>query len=458
MNINLLKEYWEKYKIDFDTELFEKREKYKWNLLYQMYPKWNWDPNGDNLEMFSETFQVSGPKNLWLSGNFFPIEMCKWMMEKFPVETRNAMNLLFEESKEITERITGFTDVFNQMLPELAKLVTEKPINQHYHGDLRAISIYLTLQYPDKYFLYKHGMFVALSDALELQKVKKGSSSNYESYLNIANEIKTFIQLDSDFNSKYKSFTSRDGNYQDEYLHLLVQDFIYSIGSYYVPKETSKFKELIHDFDAFIKESDTILTKFEINQKFIGKNYVGYWDNYKIIGDSIAHYEIILRREKIYVEVHFEGSQLNKAIFSNKIKILPEKAIWFSWNKSKSIRYDKTFGFEDTNLIEKLANALLYLEENLGDQLRFIKNDTTYNLETNNSMNDNPLNQILFGPPGTGKTFNSINEALKIVDPIYFDANEKDREKLTKRFKELLIKNWDETKGQIAFCTFHQSF
>jgi hypothetical protein len=457
MNINLLKEYWEKYKIDFDTELFEKREKYKWNLFSQMYPRWNWDPNGDNLEMFSETFQVSGPKNLWLSGNFFPIEMCKWMMEKFPMETRNAMNLLFEESKDITERITGFTDVFNQKLPELAKLVTEKPINQHYHGDLRAISIYLTLQYPEKYFLYKHGMFSALSDALELQKVKRGSSSNYENYLKIANEIKSFIQQDSNFIAEYKNFTSREGNYLDKYLHLIVQDFIYSIGSYYAPKETSKFKELIHDFDAYIKDGDTILNQFEINQKYFSNYYVFYWDSHKVIGDKIVHYEIIERKNKVYIEVHFEGSKSQRDLFIESINFLPEKLIWIG-NKFKKIKFNESFEYVDPYIFEKLANALLYLEKNLGDQLRAVKNSTPFNLETSNSMNNKPLNQILFGPPGTGKTFNSVNEALKIVDPIYFEAHEQDREKLTERFKELLIKNWDETKGQIAFCTFHQSF
>jgi 5-methylcytosine-specific restriction protein B len=77
----------------------------------------------------------------------------------------------------------------------------------------------------------------------------------------------------------------------------------------------------------------------------------------------------------------------------------------------------------------------------------------------NTTENKQPqLNQILFGPPGTGKTFNTINEALKIVDPTYFETHQKDRKKLTDRFKELLIKDSDENKGQIAFCTFHQSF
>jgi hypothetical protein len=87
-----------------------------------------------------------------------------------------------------------------------------------------------------------------------------------------------------------------------------------------------------------------------------------------------------------------------------------------------------------------------------------LEEDNLNNIAKKRTFMDGNLNTILFGPPGTGKTFNSINEALKIVDPIYFEANEHDREKLTERFKELLIKNWDETKGQIAFCTFHQSF
>ncbi|GAO27685.1 hypothetical protein JCM15548_14528 [Geofilum rubicundum JCM 15548] len=68
------------------------------------------------------------------------------------------------------------------------------------------------------------------------------------------------------------------------------------------------------------------------------------------------------------------------------------------------------------------------------------------------------MNQILFGPPGTGKTYHTIDEALKIIDPDFYDNHSGNRKKLHDRFGELLITNWDAPVGNIAFCTFHQSF
>lgn len=67
------------------------------------------------------------------------------------------------------------------------------------------------------------------------------------------------------------------------------------------------------------------------------------------------------------------------------------------------------------------------------------------------------LNTILYGPPGTGKTFNTIDKALQIVAPEVYEQFRNDRAELTKRFRELLITDWANPKGQIAFVTFHQN-
>lgn len=63
-----------------------------------------------------------------------------------------------------------------------------------------------------------------------------------------------------------------------------------------------------------------------------------------------------------------------------------------------------------------------------------------------------PLNQILFGPPGTGKTYHTINKALAILDPAWLAEHETDRQALKTRFDELV------KEGRIDFVTFHQSF
>lgn len=68
-------------------------------------------------------------------------------------------------------------------------------------------------------------------------------------------------------------------------------------------------------------------------------------------------------------------------------------------------------------------------------------------------LNEDNKNFILYGPPGTGKTYNVINKALEIIDPEgYSEIAEDNREAILNQYKELV------DKGQIAFCTFHQSY
>lgn len=64
-----------------------------------------------------------------------------------------------------------------------------------------------------------------------------------------------------------------------------------------------------------------------------------------------------------------------------------------------------------------------------------------------------PLNLILFGPPGTGKTYLTTNHALSIIEKRSLsELALEDRKALRQRFEEYM------NSGQIAFVSFHQAF
>lgn len=76
--------------------------------------------------------------------------------------------------------------------------------------------------------------------------------------------------------------------------------------------------------------------------------------------------------------------------------------------------------------------------------------------DTKEKADEPPLNQILFGPPGTGKTYNTINQALAILAPEFLAKNRGDDDES----RECLKAEFDRfvTAERVRFVTFHQSF
>lgn len=111
-------------------------------------------------------------------------------------------------------------------------------------------------------------------------------------------------------------------------------------------------------------------------------------------------------------------------------------------NALEKIKPDwKTYqAFEETHAYKPTFNLIDLL---IGDKREPMKNP-------------HPLNQILYGPPGTSKTWHTVNHALAIIDDIPVDQLEmeskEDREDKMRRFNEL------KKSGQIEMVTFHQNY
>lgn len=127
------------------------------------------------------------------------------------------------------------------------------------------------------------------------------------------------------------------------------------------------------------------------------------------------------------------------------------KTIWDAINNSDL----KNEFIEDEDEYKKALNKVetsynkLYCQNE--DDKAVMQNQELQDSDTPQPV-PHPLNQILFGPPGTGKTYNTVNMALDIVRPIEGSQWEKEpREDARMEYQKQL------QDGHIVFTTFHQS-
>lgn len=109
--------------------------------------------------------------------------------------------------------------------------------------------------------------------------------------------------------------------------------------------------------------------------------------------------------------------------------------------------------FNDYRSVARKYKEYLDSEKNniRNSQSLEIKNSNIGKIMQNEKKQTQALNQILFGSPGTGKTYKTINKALEIIDPEFYYNNKDKRDVLKTKFEEY------KKSGQIEFITFHQS-
>jgi 5-methylcytosine-specific restriction endonuclease McrBC GTP-binding regulatory subunit McrB len=140
----------------------------------------------------------------------------------------------------------------------------------------------------------------------------------------------------------------------------------------------TRFSEAIDAFINYLKISDSIISSFTFGDYSSRSKYVWISDQLNIISDSTCHYELIQRKDingniGISVEIHFED-KFKKEYFSLLKDNLPSDVYWNDQHKPNiSITYQNIFSYSDPELLIKIEAALVYLEINLGDKIRKIK-------------------------------------------------------------------------------------
>ena len=201
------------------------KEKFKWEAVKCFQD--NWDISTDNFtEMLINSLAKTG--NLLSSKNNFPKDTIINLSKLYPNEVRKMFIELFDENKNIYERISTFKENSEALFKKPQKIG-----NSHYQTE-NAITIYLWLKYPDKYYIYKFSDVVAVSNELESNYIfKRGEfTNNIENFFDFYDEICSKLQSDTELKSMLNSVIT-DTCYPDLELKTLTIDVGFFISRYY---------------------------------------------------------------------------------------------------------------------------------------------------------------------------------------------------------------------------------
>lgn len=226
-NKSILEKVLAQYKQDFVLTQW-KNENYKWKAVKQFQD--NWDVNASDFsEMLSRSLEKT--YNLLASANNFPKGMMSEFAKAAPEEARAMFIALFDESRDVFERMDEFKHQSSVLLEKYGNGAA-----QHYQYE-NAISTYLWLRYPDKYYIYKFSEVKTVASELESDyQFRKGAyAENIRNFLNLYDEISAALKEDAELVNLLHSHLT-DDCYPDPELKTLTIDVGFYISRVFLQK------------------------------------------------------------------------------------------------------------------------------------------------------------------------------------------------------------------------------
>ena len=213
-----------------------KDEKFKWEAVKHFQDHWNID-----AENFGDMFKEATDKtfSLLASGYAYPRLMVINFAKADDEAVRSMFQNLFDESQDLATRV----DAFQTSSEELRSKYDDGTWRNHYQNT-NAISTYLWLRYPDKYYIYKYELFREAAKELSYDYMprKNGSVESLIRGKQLYDEINQAINVDPDIRGMIEGVMV-PSCYPDPELKTATIDVGFYLARYYLKERDVKQKE-----------------------------------------------------------------------------------------------------------------------------------------------------------------------------------------------------------------------
>lgn len=417
------------YKRDFVRKQWP-REKWKWEAV-----KWfqdHWDMEAEDFAGMLDA-SLSKTSILLAASNNYPKQMIVDFAQAAPEEVRDMFRQLFDEKQDVIDRIVSFKEKSVTLLDRYGG-----GAKNHYQTE-NAISVYLWLRHPDKYYIYKYSEIKAAIQKLggDAHFVKGRYEENLRNFYRIYDEVCAKLSSDDEMKHLLQSQLT-DTCYPDSALKTLTFDFGFYISHYLVnptpvptvpepepivssgksnywfltanPRIWSMSSQAVGEVQAFTLLNDNG-HKRRIYQNFLDAK----------AGDRVIGYESSPSK-KIVALLEVSQAQDGEMIYFKKLEGLSAPIDFAAFRDMKELQSMEYFNMTQGTLFKLSENEYdclmdMIREENPAPRVNepyaaYTKTDFLKDVYMSEDKYDRLVsvmkrkkNMILQGAPGVGKTF-----------------------------------------------------
>ena len=273
-------------------------EGYKWRAFSRFNKEFDISKDGND---FADMLKRATDKanNLLNDGHFMARDTLVHNSMVTPDKVKALFINLYDEDESLEKRIIDFKKSFSKLNKENIDTYGIKTSAAQSHQSTRAISVYLSFRYPDRYFLYFKKMYQLFAEKTGYPYIEKVNDiEKMLDYFAMCREVKAQLEAHQELIDHYHNQLQADEKFDLPNHHLLTQDLIYNI-AFHLAKDFTQTKPVVANTEQVKSES---LKCRRIKPKLKGNGIIDYAKESirnKYLGDAGELFVLEYEKQKL---------------------------------------------------------------------------------------------------------------------------------------------------------------